>query len=125
MATRVSVNSISKSFGVVQALKDVSLKINDAEVIGLVGENGAGKSTLLKVISGNIRAESGNFAIGDQIKIFGSVSDATNAGISMVYQEQSLLPNMSVAENIFLGIEGDAKRFGTFSPKRIREKAID
>jgi len=125
MATRVSINSISKNFGVVQALKNVSLKINDGEVVGLVGENGAGKSTLLKVISGNIHADSGTFAIGDEIKTFSSISDATRSGIAMVYQEQSLLPNMSVAENIFLGIEGDAKKFGMFSPKRIRQKTID
>lgn len=125
LATRVTINSISKDFGVVQALKDVSLKINDGEVVGLVGENGAGKSTLLKVISGNVRADSGTFAIGDEVTTFSSISDATRSGISMVYQEQSLLPNMSVAENIFLGIEGDAKKFGMFSPKRIREKAID
>jgi len=124
MAIRVSINSIDKSFGVVHALKDVSIKIGDGEVIGLIGENGAGKSTLLKIISGSIIADSGNFSVNNKTVNFKSISDATKSGISMVYQEQSLLPNISVAENIFLGIEGDAVKFGTFSLRRIRANAI-
>lgn len=123
MGVRVKVDSISKTFGVVQALKSVSIEIGDGEVVGLVGENGAGKSTLLKVLSGTNTADEGHFILNGEKKAFASVADATSAGISMVYQEQSLLPNITVAENIMLGIEGEAIKFGTYSPAKVRNVA--
>lgn len=123
MAVRVKVENVSLAFGVVQALNDVSIEINDGEVVGLVGENGAGKSTLLKVLSGSNQPNSGHFVLNGKKQSFASVADATKAGISMVYQEQSLLPNITVAENIMLGVEGAAIKFGTYSPKKIRKAA--
>lgn len=123
MGVRVKVENISKTFGVVQALKGVTIEIGDGEVVGLVGENGAGKSTLLKVLSGTNTADSGNFILNGKVQSFASVADATSAGISMVYQEQSLLPNITIAENILLGIEGEAIKFGTYSPRKVREVA--
>jgi ribose transport system ATP-binding protein len=125
MSVRVKINSINKSFGSVSALKNISIEIRDNEVVGLVGENGAGKSTLLKVISGNFKVDSGDFSISGQNQVFESVNDAMNLGISMVYQEQSLLPNISVAENIFLGIEDDAVKLGVYSLTKLRKKAKD
>lgn len=125
MGIRVKVDSISKTFGVVQALKSVSIEIRDGEVVGLVGENGAGKSTLLKVLSGTNVADEGHFVLNGSKQSFGSVADATAAGISMVYQEQSLLPNITVAENIMLGIEGEAIKFGTYSPSKVRKVATE
>jgi len=123
MAVRVKVENVSLAFGVVQALNEVSIEINDGEVVGLVGENGAGKSTLLKVLSGGNQPNSGHFVLNGKKQSFASVADATRAGISMVYQEQSLLPNITVAENIMLGVEGSAIKFGTYSPKKIRKVA--
>jgi len=123
MKSRIKVENASLSFGVVQALNDVSIEINDCEVVGLVGENGAGKSTLLKVLSGTNKLDQGHFLVNDTRQSFSSVADATQAGISMVYQEQSLLPNITVAENVLLGIEGSAVKFGTYSPKKVQETA--
>jgi ribose transport system ATP-binding protein len=125
MGIRVKVEDVSMSFGVVHALKGVSIEINDGEVVGLVGENGAGKSTLLKVLSGTNLPDSGHFILNGKKEKFASVADATRAGISMVYQEQSLLPNISVAENILLGIEGEAIKFGTYSPRKVRKVAAE
>jgi len=125
MGTRVKVENVSMAFGVVQALKDVSIEINDGEVVGLVGENGAGKSTLLKVLSGTNQPDSGHFILNGKKQSFASVADATKAGISMVYQEQSLLPNITVGENILLGVEGAAIRWGTYSPRKIQRKALE
>lgn len=123
MGTRLQINSINKSFGVVQALKNVSLDIGDNEVVGLVGENGAGKSTLLKVISGSVTSDSGSYFVAGAEQKFTSISDSRKAGIAMVYQEQSLLQNINIAENIFLGIEGDSVKYGIIFPKKIRAKA--
>lgn len=125
MSTRVIVENISVAFGIVQALKNVSIKINDGEVVGLVGENGAGKSTLLKVLSGTNQPDDGHFILNGKKEFFSSVADATKSGISMVYQEQSLLPNITVGENILLGVEGSAIKFGTYSPRRIQRKALE
>ncbi len=125
MGTRVKVEKVSMTFGVVQALKDVSIEINDGEVVGLVGENGAGKSTLLKVLSGTNQPDVGHFILNGKKQSFASVADATKAGISMVYQEQSLLPNITVGENILLGVEGSAIKWGTYSPRKIQRKALE
>jgi len=123
MAPRLQVLNATKHFGIVHALTDVSIDINDGEVVGLIGENGAGKSTLLKLLSGNQPPDTGRIIVGGQEKAFGSVHAATSNGVSMVYQEQSLLPNISLAENIMLGIEGTASRAGTYSLRKIRRRA--
>ena len=123
MAPRLQVLNATKHFGIVHALTDVSIDINDGEVVGLIGENGAGKSTLLKLLSGNQPPDSGRIVVGGEERNFGSVQAATSAGVSMVYQEQSLLPNISLAENIMLGIEGTAARFGTYSLRKMQRRA--
>ena len=96
---------INKTFPGVHALKDVSLSLRHGEVHGLIGENGAGKSTLMKVLSGVYQADSGQiFWEGKEVHI-GSTAEATDLGISIIYQELNLMPNMSVRENIFMGRE--------------------
>jgi ABC-type sugar transport system ATPase subunit len=97
--------SISKRFYAVTALREVSLDLRRGEVHALVGENGAGKSTLMKILSGSYPSTSfeGEVEIEGQPVHFASTHDAEQAGIEMIYQEISLNPELSVAENIFLG----------------------
>ena len=91
---------ISKRFGGVQALKDVDLSIRKGEIHCLVGENGSGKSTLIKIISGNIQPDAGDIWIdGHTYKHLRSI-DSINMGIRVIFQDLSLFPNLTVAENI-------------------------
>ena len=105
-APTLEMRGISKTFPGTKALNNVQLKAWGGEIQSLMGENGAGKSTLMKVLSGAYQADAGG-----QILIDGQVIDITNPhgarehGISIIYQELSLLPNLSVAENIYLGGE--------------------
>ncbi len=96
---------ISKHFGAVTALDQVSLDIYPGEIAGLVGDNGAGKSTLIKIISAVHRADSGEIVFDGKPVHFGSTADARAAGIETVYQDLALAGNMSVWANIFLGRE--------------------
>lgn len=95
--------SITKTFPGVKALKDVSLSVLAGSVRALVGENGAGKSTLLKILSGAYRPTSGSLTVAGQSRAFATTSDALAAGIAVIYQELHLVPEMTVAENIYLG----------------------
>lgn len=98
---------LSKSFGSVQAVRDVSLDIAPNEVVGLVGENGAGKSTLLKILTGVHQPDTGVIETNGREARFRRPLDSVAAGIGVVHQEQSLLTNLSVAENIAMtGITG-------------------
>ena len=97
--------SIYKSYPGVQALKGVSLRVDAGEVHALVGENGAGKSTLMKILSGAEPMDSGQIFLDGQPITISSPMDAQKLGIIMIYQEFNLIPQMSVAENIFLGRE--------------------
>ncbi|MFM2369670.1 MAG: hypothetical protein RL619_1980 [Bacteroidota bacterium] len=99
---RVELLNIAKAFGGVKALKAVSLQVLPGEVHALLGENGAGKSTLMKVLSGAHQKDSGNIFIeGEEVNIK-STSDSKKLGIGIIYQEFSLVPDLSVSENIFL-----------------------
>ena len=91
---------ISKTFGKVAAVTDVSLEIRRNEVVGLIGENGAGKSTLLKILTGIYQPDAGTIETNGQVVKFRRPADSVAAGIGVVHQEQSLLTNLSVAENI-------------------------
>ncbi len=108
------VEGVSKAFPGLKALDDVSIEIRPREVVGLIGENGAGKSTLLKILAGLYTPDSGRIVLRDKDVRLKSVADAASKGIGMVFQEQSLLPNITVAENIMLGHEGEAQRFGIY-----------
>src|SRR5690606_23902244 len=100
---------VTKEFPGVRALDKVSLKVRRGTVYGLCGENGAGKSTLMKILSGVYPADtySGEiFYLGEEFRLNkGAIRQARDLGIAIVYQELTLVPNLSVAENIFLGAE--------------------
>ena len=99
----LTLTQVSKSFGGIRALKDVSLEVKAGEIHALLGENGAGKSTLMKVISGAHRADSGELVFNGQPLTHNNPHLAKSQGISIIYQEFSLVPALSVAENILLG----------------------
>lgn len=99
----LEVRNLFKAFPGVQALDNVSLEVFSGEVHALLGENGSGKSTLVKCLSGVHQPESGQIILNGKVVTFHSPLDARLAGISTIYQEFSLVPNLSVAENIYLG----------------------
>jgi ribose transport system ATP-binding protein len=114
---------ITKSFPGVHALKDVSIEVRPNEVVGLIGENGAGKSTLMRVLAGTYRPDAGALTLdGEELRLR-NARDAARHGIGMVFQEQSLLLNMSVAENIYLGQEQRFLRFGLVDWKAMNAAA--
>src|SRR6201984_3430342 len=96
---------ISRSFGAVTALVDVSINLRQGEVLALVGDNGAGKSTLIKILSGFHRPDSGTIAYQGKEMHFGSPRDARAQGIETVYQDLALIDDLSVYHNMFLGSE--------------------
>ena len=106
---------ISKRFPGVRALKEVDLRVESGQVMGIVGENGAGKSTLIKVLAGAYLPDEGRITVGGEPLVASSPADALAAGIAVIYQELSLVPEMSVAENIFLG---DMPNRGPFLDRR-------
>ncbi|HKT37694.1 MAG TPA: ATP-binding cassette domain-containing protein [Ktedonobacterales bacterium] len=110
-------SGISKSFGAVQALRDVDFEVYSGEVVGLVGDNGAGKSTLIKTIAGvNIPDEGEIYVEGKRVHI-SSPQDATRLGIETVYQDLALCDNLDVVANLFLGRETRLLRLrGGISP---------
>jgi simple sugar transport system ATP-binding protein len=101
----VRMEHIQKFFGRVQALNDVSLTVNRNEIVGLLGDNGAGKSTLIKILSGALRADSGQIYLrGSKVNIR-STTDAMKYGIETIYQDSALVTQLSIARNLFLGRE--------------------
>lgn len=94
---------ISKSFAGVKALSDISFKIERGKVHALMGENGAGKSTLMKILSGAYSKDSGEIFFQGELARIRNTSDSERLGIAIIYQELNLIPELTVAENIFLG----------------------
>ncbi len=113
---------ITKKFTGVTALNNVSFTINGGEVHALIGENGAGKSTLMKVLSGIYEPNSGGICHQQEDVMFSSPKDARDRGILLVHQELSLSPELSVAENIYLGA-WPTNRFGVLNKKALNEQA--
>jgi ribose transport system ATP-binding protein len=99
----LELDGIAKSFGGIDALKGVSLDLRAGEVHALVGENGAGKSTLMKILAGVIADFEGSYRLAGKPLRLRSPRDALQSGIGMIHQELSVLPELSVAENLFLG----------------------
>ncbi|MFI9245334.1 sugar ABC transporter ATP-binding protein [Streptomyces sp. NPDC053086] len=99
----LALKGVSKSFGAVRALRDVSLELLPGEVHALAGENGAGKSTLIKTLAGVHRPDAGRLLLDGDPVVFHGPGDARDAGIAVIYQEPTLFPDLSIAENIFMG----------------------
>lgn len=102
----LKLSNISRHYGAIQALNGAAFEIRKGEVMGLVGENGAGKSTMVKIISGFDTGFSGEYWVNGEAVRFASPTAAERAGIAIAQQELSLIPTMSVAENIFLAGDG-------------------
>ena len=118
----LEMKNISKSFGGVDALRNVSFQCRPGTVHALVGENGAGKSTLIKILAGALLPDSGEIIFKGQKHQSFSTRKALNSGISVIYQELALVSQMTVAENIFLGRE-PRKYFGIVDKKRLKIEA--
>jgi len=98
----LELRGVSKSFGAVYAVRDVSLRIRPAEIVALVGDNGAGKSTLIKIVTGFHQPDGGTISVGGTEVRLRSVSHARSLGIETVYQDLALIPELSVYHNMFL-----------------------
>jgi rhamnose transport system ATP-binding protein len=109
-APRLVLEKATKSFGAVKALEDGSITLFAGEAHALLGENGAGKSTLVKILGGVHRADSGTLLIDGQPADFNGPHDAQAAGVAIIYQEPSLFPDLTVAENIFIGRQPRGRR---------------
>ncbi len=113
--------NIAKSFTHNVVLRDINFSLRVGEVHALVGENGAGKSTMVRIIAGAIKPDSGKIILeGNQIEL-DSPEDGIKAGIAVIYQELDLLPELTVIENLFLGIEHRNK----FKPSRFQRDGIN
>ena len=101
----LQVDSVSKSFGAIHALTDVSFSIEPGEVVGLMGDNGAGKSTLVKLIAGNFPPTDGAVLVEGHVCHFHKPIEARAKGIEVVYQDLAIADNLTAAQNVFLGRE--------------------
>jgi rhamnose transport system ATP-binding protein len=118
----ISLEHAQKSFGAVHALEDGHIDLFGGQVHGLVGENGAGKSTLVKILAGVYRPNSGQLLIDGEEAIFDNAKQSQAAGIAIIFQEPTLFPDLSVAENIFVGVQ-PLKRFRRIDGRRMRREA--
>jgi ribose transport system ATP-binding protein len=120
----LALRNVSKRYPGVMALRDVSLELRAGQVVGLLGENGAGKSTLVKILSGATPPTAGEMVMGGRPISFSSPTDALRAGIATVFQEGTLVPNLTVAANLLLGREPvSGGWFGPIRRRRLRDLA--
>lgn len=112
---------ISKSFGQVQALKDVDLEVYPGEIIGLVGDNGAGKSTLIKILSGIYLPDRGSILYQGEPRHISSYRDSQALGIATIYQDRALVDSVSIYRNIFMGNE-IGLALGLLDKRKMREE---
>jgi ABC-type sugar transport system ATPase subunit len=122
MMPLLKLSGVSKAFAGIPALRGVDFTLLPGEVHALAGENGAGKSTFIKIIGGAYQADAGEISVSGRTLAALTPADARAAGIAVVYQEFNLLPEMSVAENMFLG-DLPRGRFGGYSPRAAEAKA--
>jgi ribose transport system ATP-binding protein len=118
----VVMRGISKAFGPYQVLRDVDFEVRAGETHALLGENGAGKSTLMKVLMGVHKADSGEVVVAGRDLAGASVEDRLSRGIAMIFQELSLLPNLTVGDNILIGREPRRRGF-VIDKRRVRREA--
>jgi simple sugar transport system ATP-binding protein len=109
----LELTGVSKHFGAIQALLNVSLSLKPGEVVGLMGDNGAGKSTLVKIVAGNYPPSGGTITMQGRKVAFHKPADAREEGIEIVYQDLALCDNLTAAENVYLGREL-TRGFGPF-----------
>jgi D-xylose transport system ATP-binding protein len=122
----LQVENVSKSFGKVQALKNVSMDVYSGDVVGLLGDNGAGKSTLIKIISGNYRKDEGTIYLDGEKLDFESPAEAHAAGIETVYQNSAICENATVSANFFIGRElcGRVPGFRVLKDRAMQEETM-
>src|SRR6202140_4183132 len=118
----LSLEHAQKSFGAVHALEDGDIELFAGEVHGLVGENGAGKSTLVKILAGVHRPDDGRLVLDGDEAIFDNAKQSQGAGIAIIFQEPTLFPDLTVAENMFVGMQ-PLKRFRRIDSRRMRHEA--
>ena len=121
-APLITLEHAQKSFGAVHALEDGEIELFAGEVHGLVGENGAGKSTLVKILAGVHRPDAGRLLMNGEDAIFDNAKQSQAAGIAIIFQEPTLFPDLTVAENIFVGAQ-PLKRFRRIDSRRMRREA--
>lgn len=119
MEKLLEMKEICKSFGTNKVLKNVQFDLFSGEVHALIGENGAGKSTLMKILMGMYKKDSGSLSVLGSDEAYANPDQALKAGVAMIHQELNPIPDMSIAENIFLGKE---KRKGIFIDKKEQER---
>lgn len=118
----LELSSVAKSFGAVVALSDGELTLESGSIHALVGENGAGKSTLVKIIAGLYRPDRGEYRLDGNPVDFHTTAQAKDAGVAVIYQEPTLFPDLTVAENIFIGRQPRG-RFGLIDRSAMREQS--
>jgi simple sugar transport system ATP-binding protein len=118
---------ISKYYGRVQALNEVTLAVHQNEIVGLLGDNGAGKSTLIKILSGALQADSGAIFMNDKKVGIRNTTDAIKLGIETIYQDSALVTQLSIARNLFLGREPvmEPRILGRLNHSAMNETARD
>lgn len=120
-----AVRGVSKNFGNIRACRDLTLEVFPGEVIAVAGENGAGKSTLSKCLYGLYAPSSGHVEVDGEQVSFTSPSDGESAGIVMIPQELDLFPEMSIVDNIWMGLGRPRSRFGGLNYPKMRDVASD
>lgn len=124
----IECHGLNKWYSGIQALRDVDFHANRGEIVGLCGDNGAGKSTLIKILSGAHRPDSGRMRFDGRDVHFRGPEDAMRVGIETIYQNAALVPEMSIARNIFIGREKTRFSifgFGLLDQKGMRQAALD
>ena len=124
MSNLLELHNISKSFGALTALRNLSFHIGEGEVVGLLGDNGAGKSTTVNLISGIHKPTDGYLSVDGKKTAFTCRSDSADAGIETIYQHTALVDSLSITRNIFMGREL-TDRFGFLRQNEMRDIAMD
>ena len=124
MSNLLELHNISKSFGALTALRNLSFHIGEGEVVGLLGDNGAGKSTTVNLISGIHKPTDGYLSVDGKKTAFTCRSDSADAGIETIYQHTALVDSLSITRNIFMGREL-TDRFGFLRQAEMREIAME
>jgi simple sugar transport system ATP-binding protein len=124
MSNLLELHNISKSFGALTALRNLSFHIGEGEVVGLLGDNGAGKSTTVNLISGIHKPTDGYLSVDGKKTLFTCRSDSADAGIETIYQHTALVDSLSITRNIFMGREL-TDRFGFLRQAEMRDIAME